>query len=205
MNLASRIAIATLGAIAASAGSGALAQQTGNPAVADPQTPRVRTGRPPAEFPNTPDIIFMQQAAIGGSAEVQIGKLAQQRAQSEAVKSYAERMVKDNETANDKLAPLLRSNKVEAPKDLDPEHKAARDELQKLEGSRFDVRYIEGQIKAHQKTVQLLIHEVGAGQDARVKSYAAETLPVVMRHLEMARSIHAQLTTAPDAKSTAGN
>ena len=41
----------------------------------------------------------------------------------------------------------------------------------------------------HQQTVQLLEFEVGSGQDPALKQFAVQTLPVVMRHLQMAQAI----------------
>jgi putative membrane protein len=171
----------------------ATAAQTGNPAGANPNTPRIRSGNPPEEFPNTVDILFLQELAVGGMAEVDFGKLATDRGQSDAVRNFAARMVKDHGEANEKVMALARANKVETPKELDPERQAARDTLQDAQGAEFDKRYIENQIKAHQRTVQLLTHEVGSGQDVRVKAFASETLPTVMHHLETARSVRAQL------------
>jgi putative membrane protein len=185
--------VTAVAAVTLSFAGAAMSLQTGNPAGANPNTPRIRTGTPPEEFANTVDILFLQELALGGMAEVDFGKLAGERAQSEAVKNFAARMVKDHGAANDKVIALARANKVETPKDLDPEHQAARDTLRGASGAEFDKRYIENQIKAHQRAVQLLTHEVGSGQDVRVKAFAGETLPTVMHHLEMARSVHAQL------------
>jgi putative membrane protein len=89
---------------------------------------------------------------------------------------------------------------VELPKDLDAEHDAARKQLQALNGTAFDLRYVESQIKDHQKAAQLLIHEIGSGQHTAVRQYAADTLPAVMEHLEHAKNIHAELTGAAPAK-----
>jgi putative membrane protein len=105
-------------------------------------------------------------------------------------------MVKEHTEANNKLTSLARSAKVQLPSGLDAEHVAARGELSGLRGSEFDLRYLDGQIKDHQKAAQLLIHEIGSGQHSGVRQFAAETLPNVMEHLEMAQTLHAELTGA---------
>lgn len=43
---------------------------------------------------------FVQKAALGGMAEVELGKLAQHQASSEQVKGFGERMVQDYSYAN---------------------------------------------------------------------------------------------------------
>jgi putative membrane protein len=165
----------------------------GNPAFANPDTPGLMAGKP-ADAVNTVDMVFLKQLAIGSRAEVELGKLAGERGELDAVDQFGKHMVDDHSAANSKLAGVARSAGVDLPKDLDAEHEAARRELAALKGSAFDLRYIDSQIKDHQKAVQLLIHEIGSGQSARVKDFAAQTLPTVMEHLEMARGVHDQLT-----------
>ena len=71
-----------------------------------------------------------------------------------------------------------------------------RERLGKLQENAFDRDYIRGQITAHQETVQLFEYEIGSGQDSQLKNFASQTLPVLMRHLEMAQQIETQLTGA---------
>jgi putative membrane protein len=174
------------------------AQQSGNPAVSAPDSPKPRDAPAPADKPNTVDQIFTRQAAIGGMAEVELGKLAASRAQNDAVKRFAKQMVDDHGKSNEKLLRLGRDNGALLPKspDRDPDVKAVREQLEKLRGAQFDAAYIAAQIGDHQQTAHLLEHVIGSGQDARVKAYAIETLPAVMRHLEMAQAIQATLTGA---------
>lgn len=191
---------ALLGVLTSICGSTALAQQTGNPAGAAPDTPGVAADRPVAAAPdhlNTVDQLFVRQGTIGGLAEVEMGKLAAERAQGDAVKQFARQMVEDHGKANERLAKLARNDKALLPgkSAVDPDQKALRAQLEKLRGADFDSAYIGAQVGAHQTTAQLLEHEIGAGQDMRLKDYAKETLPVVMRHLEMARQIQQELAT----------
>jgi putative membrane protein len=179
----------------------AFAQQTGNPAGAAPDTPGVESPERPIaaapDHPNAVDQLFARQAAVGGLSEVEMGKLAGERAQSDSVKQFARTMVEDHGKGNDRLAKLARANKAALPakSDADPDQKLLRAQLEKLRGAEFDAAYIAAQVGAHQMTAHLLEHEIGAGQDTRMKDYAKETLPTVMRHLELARQIQQELAT----------
>jgi putative membrane protein len=197
--------VGALAALAATvAGPPALSQQTGNPAVMAPDTPR--TDVLPADHPNTVDQLFARQALIGGHAEVELAKLAANRAQSDAVKQFAQRMTSDHGKANDSLMSLAKANRAELPKsaDVDPDMKAVRAQLEKLRGADFDIAYMAVQVGDHQKTAHLLEHEIGAGQDAKIKDYAKQTLPTVMRHLESAREIHTALVAGAPGERPAG-
>lgn len=174
------------------------AQQTGNPAGMSPDTPKTEVAQPPPDHPNTVDQLFARQLLIGGQAEVDLGKLAGERAQNDAVKQFAKRMVDEHTKANSRLDSLARANRAARPKGVaDPDAQAVRAQLEKLRGAQFDAAYIAAQVGDHQKAVQLLEHEIGAGQDVKVKDYAKETLPTVMRHLEMARQIQLDLSQRP--------
>jgi putative membrane protein len=103
-------------------------------------------------------------------------------------------MADDHGKGNDKLVALARSAQVPMRKDFDLDHRVMRDELDKLTGGAFDAAYIRGQVREHQKAVQLLEWEIGAGQDARMRAYAIQTLPLVMEHLQHAQALQAELT-----------
>jgi putative membrane protein len=173
----------------------AFAQQTGNPAVMSPDTPKNDIAQPPPDHPNTADQVFARQMMIGGQAEVDLGKLAGRKAQSSAVKDFAKRMVDDHTKANSRLESLAKANRAQIPGSpaVDPDAKAVRAQLEKLNGAEFDAAYIAAQVGDHQKAVHLLEYQIGAGQDAKMKQFAQETLPGVMRHLEMARQIQVDL------------
>ena len=116
------------------------------------------------------------------------------RAESSDVKQFARRMVDDHTKTNDRVKAIAEKSKIPLPEGPDEEHKKVRSELEKLDGKAFDVSYLQTQITDHQKTAQLLSWEIGSGQDAELQRLAAETLPTVLDHLGMARTLYAKLT-----------
>jgi putative membrane protein len=191
------VAVATALASSASAAEPPKAlAAAANPTFANPDTPGLMAGKPAPDVANTVDIVFLKQLSLGSRAEVDLGKLADERSSTPGVEKFGQRMVKDHTAVNGKLASLARSAKVELPDTaLDAEHEAARGELQALRGQDFDLRYLASQIKDHQKAAQLLIHEIASGQHVGVRQFASDTLPGVMEHLEMAKTLHAELTS----------
>ena len=49
------------------------------------------------------DATFIKEAAVGGMAEVELGKLAAEKGSSEQVKEFGQRMQKDHSKANENL------------------------------------------------------------------------------------------------------
>lgn len=82
------------------------------------------------------DRTFAMKAAQGGLAEVEAGRLAQRKAQDEAVKRFAQHMVEDHSKANEELTSLAKSKNVEVPSAPDRQHQAKMEKLEKLSGSR---------------------------------------------------------------------
>lgn len=170
--------------------------QIGNPAGMDPATPEGPAGAPSPHYANTQDKLFAQLLVSGGLAEVELGKLADGKAQSESVKEFARRMVQDHSKANDELAALAKLASIPLPGQLNPDDRAMKEELARPQGSAFDLTYVSSQIVSHQKAAILLQYEIGQGQNVEIQKFAGKTLPVVLAHLEMAREILTQLRSA---------
>jgi hypothetical protein len=64
-----------------------------------------------------------------------------------------------------------------------------RAELDSANGRAFDLAYMQGQVIDHQKTAILLQWEIGQGQKPELQRFAAETLPTVLAHLEIANNV----------------
>jgi putative membrane protein len=135
------------------------------------------------------DATFYMQAAQGGMAEVELGKLAASKGSSENVRSFGKQMVTDHTKANEKLKTIAMQKKVTLPAQPDPEARAVQQKLQGLTGAAFDKAYIDSQVKDHDKTLALLENEIASGKDSDAKAWATETLPVVKQHAAMVKKM----------------
>ena len=135
------------------------------------------------------DHSFYRNIAEGGMAEVDLGKLAEQKSTDPKVKDFAQMMVKDHSAANEKLESLASSKHIALPKTLDASHEATKTKLEGMSGSNFDKSYVESQLKAHEKTVNLLQKEISSGQDADAKAFAQSVLPTIKEHLQAVRTL----------------
>jgi putative membrane protein len=171
-----------------------LAQMTGNPAGLSPDTPGIESASPAATYANNQDKLFVRQIAIGNRAEVDLGKLAEGKASAPGVKEFASLMQKDHSDSLDRALKAGKPTRMDIPKELDAEHKRVRDELNKLSGAEFDKAYLTAQMQDHQKTANLLLWQLSYGQNSELIRYSADTLPVVLDHLEHAKREYAKLT-----------
>jgi putative membrane protein len=169
------------------------AQSSGNPAGNNPAAQQSAPGKPAPHELNMPDRVFLRAAAAGGLAEVDVGQLAASAGENDLIKSFAQRMVSDHGKANKKLSTLADASQFPLPDKPDAEQRRKRAELEKMKGAAFDRAYIVGQLQDHQRTAQLLEYEIDSGQNADLKAFAEDTLPVVLEHLQMAQDIATKL------------
>ncbi len=173
--------------------------QIGNPGFMAPGSADAPNAAP--NMSNVSDRLFARLAATGGAGEVELSRLAQRKSRNDAVKAFAERMIADHGKSNARLAALAKQEGIALPRGMQPDQNDARAEMDKLDVPQFDTRYMEQQVADHAKTVVLLEYEINSGQNEDLQHFAAETLPTVLDHLEMAKSVLLQVRpTAPLAQ-----
>ena len=173
-------------AIAAMASSLALAQSARDPA----GTSNMSGGS------SSVDATFVKKLAEGDLAEVDAGRLASQRAESQGVKNFGQEMVTDHSKNDTEFKSVAASNGMPIPETIDKQHAAEKSKLESASGSAFDKEYLQAQVRDHEKAVQLLQHEISHGQDPAVKDFARKTLPVVRHHLAMAKELQSNMNGA---------
>jgi putative membrane protein len=136
---------------------------------------------------------FWSEAAIGGMAEVELGKLAAQKAKNADVKKFAQMMVTDHSKANDELKSLAQKKNITLPTALDSAHRADVDELKSESQEDFDKEYVEMMVDDHEKDVAFFQRQADTGTDPDAKAFAAKTLPVLKKHLDAIKAIQAKM------------
>jgi putative membrane protein len=134
---------------------------------------------------------FIEKAARSGMAEVEMGKLAQDKAASNQVKAFARKMAEDHSKANDELKQLAAAKGVTLPTDIPAKDRREINKLSKLSGADFDREYMKSMVSDHQKDVSEFKSESKSSRDNDVKNFAAKTLPTLQQHLGLAESTKA--------------
>ena len=136
-----------------------------------------------------------------GQAEVQLAKLASERATNPDVKQFAQMMIKDHEAAGEELkrAATAANVQVNPPAEMDNDHKDLQEDLSKLSGRDFDRKYMDAMVDEHQEAVNELEKKTDA-DTPHVREWASKTLPAVRQHLEQAKQIQETLNKAGNEK-----
>jgi putative membrane protein len=137
---------------------------------------------------------FMMEAAAGGMAEVEMARLAVDKASSDDVKKYAQQMIDDHTAANTELMQIASQKGVTLPAGPDAKHMALMEKLRGMSGADFDRMYIkEAGVGDHSKMEKLFMKESTGGKDTDARAFASKTLPTVQMHLKMARDMSGQM------------
>ena len=145
---------------------------------------------------------FVKEAAQGGMMEVELGKLAADKAVSEDVKAFGKRMVDDHSKANDELTTLAKNKNIQLATALEGKHKRTVERLAKLSGDKFDRDYMSAMVSDHKDDVAAFQKEADKGQDADVKSWAGKTLPTLKSHLQLAQETEKKVKNTKNTKTT---
>lgn len=136
---------------------------------------------------------FAIEAAMGGLAEVEMGRIASTKAANPEVKKFAEMMIQDHSKANDELKSIAAKKNIKLPAELDAKHKSKLEELRSKVGAEFDRAYVDTMVEDHKKDVALFEAESQNGNDPEIKAFAAKTLPVLRKHLDAINAINAKM------------
>lgn len=142
---------------------------------------------------STEDTAFVTKATQGGLAEVALGGVAVERAQDEAVRSFAERMVKDHGETNEKLMSLAQSKGLTPTTALTPHHQQLLHQLQTVGDKEFDREYVKAMVKDHAEDVAEFEKQAKEADDPDLRRFAEQTLPTLQSHLDAIRDIEESL------------
>lgn len=134
---------------------------------------------------------FANAAAASDMFEVETSKLAADKASAAKVKTFAANMVKmhTESTAKLKAAAASASPAITPDPVLTPMQQQTLDALKGKSGADFDTAYAKAQVDAHQMTLDALKAYSASGDVPSLKAFAAEMVPVVTGHLNMAKGL----------------
>jgi putative membrane protein len=151
---------------------------------------------------------FAEKAYQINLKEIDLAKIAQQRASSDAVKEYAQHLMNDHTDANNQLEQIARNKNISLPSEVDQEGKAAADHFSNLSGTSFDRQFIQKQIEGHKHAIALFESEARNGHDPDLKSYAASHLNALQQHetaaAELLRSFKGTQRASSSEKDQSG-
>lgn len=148
---------------------------------------------------------LMMQLAQANIAEINAGKLAEQKTSNEEVKSFAKKMVEDHTKALDDLKQIAMNKGVTLPTEPDRKQQAMENKLSALSGEKFDKQYVDQSgSRALRDTHRLLQRVSRRASDADLKAYASKIMPTVESHQQLAKETGKNLQSTSEGRSSSG-
>jgi putative membrane protein len=130
---------------------------------------------------------FLTEAIRGDLAEVDVGKLAQEKGTDPSVKEFGQMLVKDHGAHREKAEQLAKQLGVEPPTGPSVTQKATYLKLKVLSGATFDRSFASSMVKDHQTDIKE--YQKQSGKTDQTGAFAKETLPTLQEHLKKAQEV----------------
>jgi putative membrane protein len=149
-----------------------------------PNTMRDTLGAPGVTGQEMADKKFLQEAGMGGLAQVKLGMLAVQKG-GPGVKEFGQKMVDDHTMMNKDIASVADSIGIMMPKKIAKEDQAEYDKLNGLSGDAFDKEYILFMVKTHRQDLHDFRTEASVAANQDLATEAVKASMVIRDHLMM--------------------
>jgi putative membrane protein len=126
--------------------------------------------------PYMTDKDFIKNVSESSATEVEIGKLAADKASTDAVKGLGKQMVEAHTQTSQKMKQAAAALKVQVSDDPPRKAKKAEDKLAKLSGADFDRAYAKIAADEQKQTVRQFEREAKNGKAPALKDFASKNL-----------------------------
>lgn len=140
---------------------------------------------------------LMLEVAMGGMMQLEVSKVAVQKASSDEVRQLAQAEVDEQTGLSAKLQEIATAKNVTLPSAPDAKTQAMVAKLQGMSGAGFDRDYVrESGVKGHEKLDKVMSTVESNATDANLKSLAAAAHPLVKTHLKVSRDMLGKLSSS---------
>lgn len=132
---------------------------------------------------------FVEEAASSSMMEVELAQLAQQNAQSQEVKDYAQMIENDHQQANERLRSIAQQKNITIPESMKDDHRSEIDDLRDKTGQEFDQDYMDKMVSEHEDDISKFEDMREDVQDPDLQSWIDNTLTTLRQHRDEAERI----------------
>jgi len=117
---------------------------------------------------------FVKDIASASIAEVELGRMALDKAANPDVKKFAQMMVDDHTKANEELTNFASQSNIPVPSATDDKHNDLRDKLAQKTGADFDKDYMDAMVDGHKDVMDKLESRIDKDTLSKYKADAQD-------------------------------
>ena len=136
---------------------------------------------------------------LTNQAEIELGRLAQQKGQSEDVRQYGQQLSSDHSASNQEVQQVAQEAGIQlsaAPKELSKDREEMQkklDQLQQAQNDDFDREFLDAMVDSHKRTIDKLSRLQQDVQDPTVRQLIDRSLPKLQQHQDQAEQLKRQI------------
>ncbi len=145
------------------------------------------------------DAEFISKVSEKSHIEIELSKLAVQKATNDEVKGFAKNIGDDHEKALVDLQTIKarkssdESSTREEQEELNENVKSHVDKFRELSGEEFDREYVQTMVDHHEESIENFDKCVKETKDSEIRKFAEKMLPTLKEHLQHAQRLQKQL------------
>ncbi|WP_181373382.1 DUF4142 domain-containing protein [Massilia glaciei] len=125
-------------------------------------------------------------------AQIELSLAALKKSGNEALRVLAQSMIDEHGKLGQEMEQLAKERNLAIPAPQDPSHSGAA-KMQRLSGREFERRFVETNLRDHEKSLKVFQHYAGAESDRKLKALAGRAEKMVASHLKMLRELEKNL------------
>jgi putative membrane protein len=136
---------------------------------------------------------FLAQAMQDSLAEIETCELALQKTSNDDIKAFSQHMIDQHSQMGREIEQLAGKKNATLPKDVSSEQKSTFEELSKLSGEEFDKKFLDHNVKDHEKDIRIFREQAEQANDSDIKAFAEKGVQQLSQHLNMAKEVERKL------------
>jgi putative membrane protein len=133
---------------------------------------------------------FVDFAAQTDMVEANLGDLAQDEGNSQAVKDYGQMLALDHKSDYQQLQSVAQQAGLTVPTAIDAEHnKSMIGPMHALKGAAFDKKFSHDMVAGHTQAIAIYQNEAENAQNPALKQYAQTALATLQKHEDQAKTL----------------
>ncbi len=138
--------------------------------------------------PSEPDAAYLRAAHQTNLAEIDGGRIAEQKGATPAVRELGARLIADHTRMDTAVRGAATALDVALPGSPTPEQQALAARYRAASPAEFDRLFLTTQLDGHAKSLARTQAEIASGTDPRARQVARDAAPVIAAHHDLVRA-----------------